>query len=66
MPLGDLDHIFKEQISNNNAAKLYFMLEDGDYKSVQRYDVSNIEELLPMLDSFYYAGSDNNMPRLIK
>jgi hypothetical protein len=66
MTLGDLEYIFKPQI-DEGTIKLYFMLKDGDAMTViERHPVNDLAELLPMLDSFQYAGGTANMPRFVK
>lgn len=65
MNIKDLEYIFKTQIEEGTT-KLYFMLEDGDYKVVERHDVNDMESLLPMLDCFQFAGNDGIMPRFVK
>jgi hypothetical protein len=64
MILEDLEYIFKHQIEGGQT-KLYFMLVDGEHKVVERHDVNRMEELLPMLSAFEYAGADV-MPRFTK
>ena len=65
MILEDLEYIFKPQV-NEGTTKLYFMLVDGEHKVMERHDVSDIESLIPMLDSFQYAGIENRIPRFVK
>ena len=65
MNIKDLEYIFKTQIEEGTT-KLYFMLEDCDYKVIDRHDASDLGSLLPMLDSFQYAGSNARMPRFVK
>jgi len=70
MNIEDLQHIFKDQIDSmqglDKPIPLYFMLVDGDSKLMQRRSHEDLESLLPMLDSFQYAGSDNEIPRFVK
>lgn len=65
MNLEDLEYIFKKQL-NEGTDKLYFMLVDGDYKLVERHYASQMEKLLPMLNSFQYTGQDGNIPKFTK
>ena len=66
MTLEDLEHIFDRQIEDGTE-KLYFMLADGDAMPVvQRHPADDLAGLLPMLDSFQYAGSGAGMPRFRK
>ena len=66
MTLEDLQHIFDRQIEDGTD-KLYFMLADGDrLPVVQRHPADDLAGLLPMLDSFQYAGSGAGMPRFTK
>ena len=66
MNLEDLQHIFDRQIEEGTD-KLYFMLADGDHLPVvQRHPAEDLASLLPMLDSFHYAGSAAGMPRFQK
>ena len=66
MTIEDLEHIFQNQIEEGTE-KLYFMLADGDrLPVVQRHPADDLAGLLPMLDSFQYAGSDAGMPRFTK
>jgi hypothetical protein len=71
MTLEDLQHIFSQQIesakeANISDTKLYYILVDGEFKMVDRHPMNKLEELLPVLSSFQYVGSSNNMPRFIK
>jgi hypothetical protein len=65
MILEDLEYIFKPQISEGTT-KLYFMLIDGEHKVIERHAASDIESLVPMLDSFQYAGTEICIPRFVK
>ena len=66
MTIDDLQHIFERQIESGTE-KLYFMLADGDrLPVVQRHPAVDLAGLLPMLDSFQYAGSGAGMPRFTK
>jgi hypothetical protein len=65
MILEDLEHIFKPQIDEGTTS-LYFMLIDGDYKLIQRHKSTDLETLLPMLDSYQYAGTEARLPRFMK
>ena len=66
MTFEDLEHIFQNQIEEGTE-KLYFMLKDGDAMTViERHPAEDLAELLPMLSSFEYAGSDAGMPRFTK
>lgn len=64
MIIEDLEHIFKPQIDLGET-KLCFMLIDNGYKTVERHSATDLAGLLPMLDSFTYAGN-NAMPRFMK
>jgi hypothetical protein len=68
MTLEDLKYIFQPQIEviGTTDAKLWFMLRDGDHTLVERHPVDDLAGLLPLLDSFQYAGSIGNMPRFVK
>jgi len=46
--------------------KLWFMLRDGDHQMIERHPADDLAGLLPMLDSFRYAGSIDNVPRFVK
>jgi len=61
----DLEYIFKNQIAAGET-KLYFMLVDGEHKTVGRHPVETMEELIPMLGCFEYQGNANLMPRFAK
>ena len=66
MTIEDLEHIFQNQIEEGTE-KLYFMLRDGAaIPSIQRHPAEDLAGLLPMLDSFDYAGSGAGMPRFTK
>ena len=66
MTLEDLQYIFDYQVEEGTE-KLYFMLVDGDRLPViSRHPSNNLEGLLPMLDSFEYAGAPAGMPRFKK
>lgn len=65
MTLEDLQYIFSKQ-TTEGTTKLYFMLQDNEYKVVGRHDVNDMESLLPMLGCFQFAGNDGIMPRFVK
>ena len=65
MILEDVEYIFKRQV-NEGTTKLYFMLVDGEHKVMERHNASDIGSLVPMLDSFQYAGIENRIPRFVK
>jgi len=66
MTLEDLHYIFDRQISEGTE-RLYFMLVDGDrLPMVERHPAEDLEGLLPMLDSFQYAGAPAGMPSFVK
>ena len=65
MILEDLEHIFKNQV-NEGTDSLYFMLIDGDHKLIQRHPSNDMTSLLPMLDSFQYAGTQDRIPRFMQ
>jgi hypothetical protein len=65
MILEDFEYIFKPQI-DEGTTKLYFMLIDGEHKMIERHNASDIESLVPMLDSFQYAGTEARIPRFVK
>jgi hypothetical protein len=66
MTLEDLEYIFDRQIEEGTE-KLYFMLVDGAAMPVvERHPADNLAGLLPMLDSFEYAGAPAGMPRFTK
>ena len=66
MTIEDLEHIFGTQIEEGTE-KLYFMLKDGDAMTIiERHPSNDLASLLPMLDSFHYAGSGAGMPRFTK
>ena len=63
MRLEDLHYIFREQIEGG-IPNLYFMIDNGDRTLVEQYPTNKIQELLPMLDDFTYAGSEI-IPRFV-
>jgi len=65
MTIEDLQHIFKKQIDDKEK-ELYYMLMDGDYTLIDRHPPDELHTLLPLLDSFQYAGSTADMPRFKK
>ena len=65
MILEDLEHIFRPQILEGTD-KLYFMLVDGATRVIERHPAEDMAALLPMLDSFQYAGTEAQMPRFVK
>ena len=65
MTIDDLTHIFKNQIQEGTT-KLYFMLIDGEHKLVTRHDADKMEDLLPCLDCYQYAGTIDRVPRFEK
>ena len=66
MTIEDLQYIFEYQIEEGTE-NLYFMLNDGNrLPLIQRHPADDLAGLLPMLDSFHYAGSGAGMPRFTK
>lgn len=66
MILSDLDYIFKPQLDDNEE-KLYYMLIDGNYSLVERYDTYKMAELIYCLDNFIFDGYiSGKMPKFIK
>ena len=65
MILEDLEYIFKEQL-DDGTDNLYYMLIDGERKLIRRHTADKLEELLPLLSAFEYAGTDMIMPRFKK
>ena len=66
MTIEDLEHVFQNQIEEGTT-KLYFMLKDGNAMPIiERHPSDDLAGLLPMLDSFHYAGSGAGMPRFTK
>ncbi len=65
MILEDLEYIFKPQV-DEGTTKLYFMLIDGEHKMMERHNACDIKSLVPMLDSFQYAGKEARIPRFVK
>jgi hypothetical protein len=66
MTIEDLEYIFQNQIEEGTE-KLYFMLVDmGKMPIIERHPSNDLASLLPMLDSFHYAGSAAGMPRFTK
>ena len=66
MTIEDLEYIFQNQIEEGTE-KLYFMLVDqGKMPIIDRHSSNDLASLLPMLDSFHYAGSAAGMPRFTK
>ena len=62
MILEDLEYIFEPQLKEGTA-KLYFLLEDKDYKVVEHHPADDIGSLLPMLSNFSYSGTNAKMPK---
>ena len=65
MILKDLEHIFKPQV-NEGTTSLYYMLVVGEYKLIQRHPASDMASLVPMLDNFQYAGTQDRIPRFMQ
>jgi len=61
----DLEYIFRPQMAEGTT-KLYFMLVDGEHTVIERHPADALSELLPMLDSFQYAGIVERMPKFVK
>jgi hypothetical protein len=68
MNLEDLQHIFKPQLDQirDQDVKLFYMLTDGDHVMIDRHPASDLENLVPALSSFQYAGNEGNIPRFVK
>lgn len=72
MILEDLAHIFKPQF-DEGTTELYYMVEDKFYTETEsktatvfRHSASDLESLLPFLDSLQYVGIKGRMPRFTK
>jgi hypothetical protein len=65
MILEDLEYIFKPQV-NEGTTSLYYMLIDGDHKLIQRHPASDMASLVPVLDNFQYAGTQDRIPRFMQ
>jgi hypothetical protein len=65
MTLQDLEYIFQPQTAEGTS-RLYFMLKDDLHKLIERHPADDLEGLLPMLDSFHYAGAPARVPRFHK
>jgi hypothetical protein len=65
MILEDLEYIFKPQIDEGTTS-LYFMLIDSDHKVILRQESNELVTLLPLLDNFQYAGTEDRIPRFTK
>lgn len=68
MNLEDLQYIFRPQLDQiqDQDVKLFFVLQDGDYKMIERHPAQDLGGLIPMLSAFQYAGSEGNFPRFVK
>lgn len=68
MTIEDLEYIFQPQIEKclTTDTLLWFMLRDGDHQIIERHPADDLAGLLPMLDSFQYAGSVGDVPRFTK
>lgn len=68
MTVEDLEHIFRVQIDQNmnHTVKLFFLLQDGEHKMIERHPADDLTGLLPMLSHFQYADNMGNIPRFIK
>jgi hypothetical protein len=42
------------------------MLVVGEYKLIQRHPASDMASLVPMLDNFQYAGTQDRIPRFMQ
>lgn len=62
MLLEDLEYIFEPQLKEGTS-KLYFMLEDNNYKVIERHPANDIKSLIPMLSNFSYSGMNSQMPK---
>jgi hypothetical protein len=68
MNIEDLQHIFKPQLDQikDSSVKLFYMLTDGDHTLIDRHPADDLENLLTLLDSFQYHGSEGSIPRFVK
>lgn len=68
MTLEDLKHIFWPQMVHdpNDVIKLFFMVQDGEVATVLRHLSTDLEGLIPMLDSYEYQGTQSGIPRFVK
>lgn len=68
MTLEDLQYVFKPQLDQiqDQDVKLFYMLIDGAHSMVDRHPAYDLENLLPMLSAFQYAGNKGNIPRFVK
>ena len=58
----DLMHIFKEQI-DEGTTNLYFIVQDGETKTLLRQQLVEIDQLLIMLDTMVFVDYKERIPR---
>lgn len=68
MNVEDLKHIFQPQTAHDpdGVVKLFFMVQEGETATVLRHLSTDLEGLIPMLDSYEYQGTINSIPRFVK
>lgn len=68
MNIEDLEHIFQPQMAHDpdGVVKLFYMVQDGEVGTVLRHLSTDLEGLLPMLDSYEYQGTRSGIPRFVK
>ena len=68
MNIEDLEHIFHPQMEHDldGVVKLFYMVQDGEVGTVLRHLSTDLEGLVPMLDSYEYQGTRSGIPRFVK
>jgi len=61
----DLEFIFEDQIKLG-VDKCWFMLMEDSYNVIERHDITKMDELLYLLDNFFYVDNKGNIPRFVK
>lgn len=66
MTLDDLEHIFKPQLEQGGSAPLFWMIQEGNTKIIERGDRLALDDLAVGLGAFTYNGTIAGMPRFVK
>lgn len=63
MNLEDLEYIFQPQIDEGTTSLYFMLVDEANSNIIYRHPASDLEQLVPVLDNFQYAGTENRMPR---
>jgi hypothetical protein len=66
MTIDDLQHIFKPQLQSGGSSKLFWLIQEGGTKIIERGDPDHLDDIAVGLSAFTYNGTIAGMPRFVK